>query len=476
MKNWATKEGKTLEEMAVIALQVLTNYVGQSCAGDTHVVDLQIMEEMTNSLDLGHLIRHGGLSPTTLPEFLKQYLDHSMHMHHPGYIGHQVAVPHPAAGVADLIHGVIGNPMSIYEMGPAAAAVESELVSWMLEKLGWYGEGSGLFTGGGSLSNIHAMLTARSKIDPQAWKEGPAQDLVVLAPDNAHYSIARAVSIVGLGSRSVIPIPTDANEVVIAVELEKIITEQKRKGLRIMAVVVNACATSTGLYDPLQEIGSICNAHEVWLHVDSPHGATALLSEKYKNLLKGIELADSLSWDAHKMMQTSALSTALLFKNKKDFQKTFAQKGSYLFYEKENPGYDVLPYQIECTKGGIAFKLFLVLAVIGESGMAEFIESIYDRTRAFADIIKERPGFESPFPVESNIICFRYKPEKYDQLRLREKIIRTKSFYITSTEVKGVRFLRLVVMHLGTTERTICDLLNLIEKIAGDTTDEILCK
>jgi L-2,4-diaminobutyrate decarboxylase len=311
------------------------------------------------------------------------------------------------------------------------------------------------------------MLAARAVIDPEAWAKGVKKDLVVLAPENTHYSIARAISITGLGSEAIVPIPTNQYEVVESGKLEALIERQRDLGKEIMAVVANACATATGLYDPVDEMADVCLEKECWFHVDSPHGATALLSGKYTHLLKGIQKADSMIWDAHKMMQTSSLSTGVLFKNKKHYHGTFTQKASYLIHEKENPGYDVLPYQIECTKTAIATKLFFVLAAIGEKGMSEFIEKLYDNSRNFSQIIDSRPGFSCDIPVESNIICFRYKPDMYDQLKLREKLIKTGEFYITSTEVKGLRYLRLVVMHQGTTSKNIEALLDKIEEISS---------
>lgn len=443
----------------------LSSYLEKSQKAQTHVVNLRPMSEISEELKISELIRSGGLDNENLTDFLRAYLDNSMHMHHPHYIGHQVAIPHPAAALADMIHGLICNPMSIYEMGPAAATIEVDMINWMLEKVGWQINGAGLFTHGGSLANIHAMLAARSAVDPDAWTKGVTKNLVVLAPENTHYSIARAISIIGLGSETTIPIPTDRHEVVLPDRLQSLIREQRSQGKQIMAVVANACATSTGIYDPVDEMADICQENNCWFHVDSPHGATALLSGKYQSLLKGIEKADSMIWDAHKMMQTSSLSTGLLFREKRHFQQTLNQKASYLIHEKENPGFDVLPYQIECTKSAIATKLFFVLAAIGEKGMGKFIDTLYDNSREFAKIINDRPGFDCHIPVESNIILFRYKPEIHHQLHLREKLVKTGEFYITSTEVKGVRYLRLVVMNESTNRTTIEALLDKIQAI-----------
>ena len=451
--------------LAEKAIAELTDYLASSEEGEGAVVDLKSWKEISDILELPHYIRKGGLRPEGIAGFLKNYLQLSMHMHHPKYLGHQVAIPHMGSMMGDLIHGVIANPMSIYEMGPSAATVELEMVRWMLEKTGWSDTGSGVFTHGGSLANIHAMLSARAAIAPDAWENGVPDDLVVLASENAHYSIARAIGIIGLGTAAIVGIPTDENEVIIPRTLERIIADQRAKGKRIMAIVANACATATGLHDPLREIGTIAQKENIWFHVDSPHGATALLSDKYKSYLDGLEIADSMVWDAHKMMQTGSLSTALLYRDKSKMQQTFRQKASYLFHEKENPGFDILPYQIECTKSGLATKLFLVMAMEGEEGMARYIDTVYDLAQQFHRMMLKRKGFSSPFPVESNIVCFQYLAGKLNQLKLREKLVATGEFYISSTEIRKTRYLRIVIMNPSSDAQILEGLLDHIEAL-----------
>ena len=361
-----------MEEAGRIVLRALSQYMEESQAGLGPVVTLEPLASISKELRLDRYIREGGLDLKGLQAFLQSYLHHSMHMHHPAYIGHQVAVPHFASALSDLVHGIIGNPMSIYEMGPPAAAAEQAVIRWMLEKVGWTEDGGGILTNGGSIANLHAMLAARAWIAPEAWSEGNPTDLTVLCPENAHYCINRAVSIMGLGSQCITGIPTDRNEMIIPDKLYDVLRNQQKNDRRIMAVVANACATSTGLYDPIEEIAQICRENKVWFHLDSPHGATAMLSVKYRHHMKGAEMADSMIWDAHKMMRTSPLCTGILFRKKTYLENTFSQKASYLFHEKDNPGIDILAHQIECTKSALGTRLFMVLASMGEKRNGQF--------------------------------------------------------------------------------------------------------
>lgn len=474
---------KALKATTKVVLDKLADYLEESQLGKGKVLVQKPAEELAKIMQLEKWIKEGGLTPQKAGAFLDTYLPNTQHMHHPHYIGHQVSVPHVASGIADFIHGVINNPMAIYEMGPAGAAIERTVVNWMLEKVGWFkgshlgdfswqeGSGGGILTHGGSMANLTALSAARAAIAPEAWIEGTPSDLVVLGSDVAHYSIARSISIMGMGKKSVLPVAVDDLEVMRPEDLMPVYQKAKEEGKRVMAVVANACATATGLYDPLDEIGHFCEENNLWFHVDGAHGASALVSDKEKHLLKGIQRANSMIWDTHKMLRTSTLCAAVLFKDAQILGKTFQQKGSYLFYEKESVGFDIISYAVECTKAGIGTKLFWVLAAEGEKGMAQFVEKQYQDTRQFREIIHQQPDFHCPYIPEANIICFQYT--KYGttndfQLAIQNEIVKRGDFYITSSEVRGVRYLRLTVMNPLTTGEHIRNLLEEIIVVAAD--------
>ena len=128
----------TLSKLGSIVLKKLTTYFGESQEGKGKVLQQIPPSEMAAQMNLEAFIRNGGLTPENMHTFLDPYLENSQHMHHPGYMGHQVAVPHIASGLADMVHGVINNPMAIYEMGPSASVLEGTIINWMLEKVGWF--------------------------------------------------------------------------------------------------------------------------------------------------------------------------------------------------------------------------------------------------------------------------------------------------------------------------------------------------
>ena len=458
--------GQDLLRSGRTVLDALARYLDASQAGRGPVVALRPVADLACELRARDAIQGGGLD-TALEAFLESYLAGTTRMHHPGYMAHQVAVPHPLAALADLVHGLTNNPMAIYEMGPAAVALELSVIDWMLERAGWptsrwpgvgsaAGQhGAGVLTHGGSLANLTALLAARAAIAPEAWQHGTPSDLVVLGPPSAHYSIARAVSILGLGARAFSPLPVDEAEVILADAVPAACAEVEARGRRVLAVVANACATSTGYYDPLEQIGQFCRAGGYWLHVDGAHGASALASPRERHWMSGIEHASSLTWDAHKMLRTSALCTAVLFRDERAFDSAFQEEASYLFYGNNAAGVDLIHRTVECTKAGLGLKLFLSLAMQGEAGVARYVENRCDAARRFARAIRARAGFECPFEPQSNIVCFRWGTDNVTQVAIREALLREGDYHISSTEVRGTRYLRLAVMSPATDDRTI---------------------
>ncbi|MER6943537.1 aminotransferase class V-fold PLP-dependent enzyme [Nonomuraea sp. NPDC000554] len=441
-------------EAAAITVEELAAYVNESQHGHAPVLRRQPPGELADRLGLSDLIAKGGITPETYRAFLRTFLAEGTRLHHPGFLAHQTASPDFPAALADFVHGATNNPMAIYEMGAASATVEFEVLRWMLEKVG-FPAGGGVLTHGGSLANLTALLAARARAVPDAWEGGVPGDLVILAPPSAHYSIARAASILGLGQRAIVPLETDELGRIDITRLPEI------SGKRVMALVASACATGTGLYDDLRPIGEWCRERGVWFHVDGAHGASALLTDRHRHRLDGVELADSVIWDAHKMLRTSGLAAAVLVRREQDLDAAFKQEASYLFYGDQ--GFDLIRRTVECTKAALGLKIFLNLAWRGEEGLGGYVARQYATAHRFWELARRRPGFDLPYEPESNIVCFRYG--QGDQAELRERLMRNGSFYLTSTELNGVRHLRVTVMAPATDDATLEALLDEIASL-----------
>lgn len=446
------------------------------------MVRVRAVDELTRLMELDRLPSGEGIDDDDFANLIETFLDHATNVHSPAYTAHQIAVPHYAAALADLISGTLANGMSVYEMGPAAGAMEIAAIDWMLAKIGWQPTGrnrdrrpsdgrqagGGVLTHGGSLANLTAMLAARAAIAPRAWTQGTPEELVVVAPECAHYSLSRAVATMGLGTCALIAAPTDALGRARPEELPDCLDRVASSGRTVMAVVANACATATGIYDPIREIGEICRERGLWFHVDGAHGASALLHPIERAKMDGVELADSVVWDAHKLLQTSALCAAVLLRNGDHMTGAFRQDAVYVTEGSREIGHDFIPHQFECTKAPLGLKLMLVLALAGERGLAETIGAVVESTRSFHDLIEDREGFECLCAPESNILCFRIDGDDALQTRIRKAILLDGDFLLSQADVGGRRWLRMAVMNPLTDEATIVALLDRIEAIAAE--------
>lgn len=450
----------------------LDEFLKASSTGDTHVIQQLPMDELIEMMSLDSHIQQGGLHGDSLDEFLTTYLEQCTRLHHPGFLAQQVAPSHPSGALGSLIDGVTNNAMAIYEMGPAASSLEYFMLNWMISKVGWKtvpaskqldqdsDHAGGTLTHGGSLGNLTALLAARSATIPEAWDKGVPSNVVVLVPEQSHYSLKRTVGILGIGASNCMAIPADTAGKVRPTGLKQQIESLQAQGKKVMAVVANGCGTAVGLYDPISEIADICEEYGIWLHVDAAHGGMALVSDKFRYLFDGVERADSIVWDAHKMMMTPTVCAGVLVKDHRYLDHAFKTEASYLIHEKEQPGFDFLLRNVECTKAGLGLRFFMSIASQGEQQLVNYYNTTVDLTLKTADWINRQNDMRLAVMPETNILCFQLlspndnsmSDEKFEQrlFKIRTEILSEGNFYISTTAYQGQRWLRLVVMSSNT--------------------------
>ncbi|HRK73081.1 MAG TPA: pyridoxal-dependent decarboxylase, partial [Rhodothermales bacterium] len=256
--------------------------------------------------------------------YWKTVVARSIHLHHPRYMGHQTAVVANEAALSALVGAVLNNGMAVYEMGAVSTAQEQILVEVLAQALGFGFQAGGFLTSGGTLANLTALLTARAvKTNRDVWEEGMQEPLALLVSEEAHYCVDRAVRIMGWGSAGIIRIPTNSRMQMDTTSLPSAYEEACASGKKVVALVGSAGSTSTGSFDPLNELADFAGKHQLWFHVDGAHGAAVTFSDKYKLLLRGIERADSVVMDFHKLLGTPGLTTALVYRNGADSFRTF---------------------------------------------------------------------------------------------------------------------------------------------------------
>lgn len=433
-----------------------------------------------------------------------EMLQRGHNLHDPRYMGHQVPAPVPIAGLFDAVGSVTNQVMAIYEMGPWATAVEQAMVQRLAEYLNWeHGRYAGFVTHGATLANLNALLVARNVALADSWNRGvadfdrthhlqssqklgseksslkaglqqadfqPSPVLVVQA--DAHYSIARSAGILGLGTRQVVKIGLDERRRMNVEELDQTLQSLKAEGRTIVAVVACACSTPIGAFDPLNEVADVCQRHNVWLHVDAAHGGSALTSARHRHLVDGLERADSLVWDAHKMLFVPALCAFLFFKNKQHSYEAFQQNAPYLFdpCAPDMAEYDLGLRTVECTKRAAAFGLWGTWSLFGPQLFSDLIDVTFALGQSLYEKLKAAPDFETIHEPQCNIVAFRYLPatirnadlqtQDVFQRQLRRRVIESGAFYLVAANIGGKDVLRVTLINPLTTDQHLDQLLD----------------
>lgn len=412
-------------------------------------------------------------------QLLTKILERGHNLQHPRYIGHQVPAPSPIAGLFDAIGAVTNQVMAIYEMGPFSTAVEHALVDALGQKVGWKpGEFSGLITHGGSLANLTGLLTARNVSLGESWESGVPNDAVLVTQADSHYSVMRSAGILGIGAKNVVKVGLDSKRRMDVDRLDSTLTDLRSRNVPIAAVCAAACGTPIGAFDPLREVAEVCRKHEVWLHVDAAHGGAAIFSERHRHLLDGLEFADSVVIDAHKMMFVPGLCAFVFYRNAEHRFRAFAQDAPYLFdpTKPELAEFDQGAKTIECTKRAAGFGLWGLWSMFGPQLFGDLVDITFATARRWHEMLVEAPDFEPLHEPQCNIVTYRHLPRQLlgasdaeigdFQMKLRRGVIETGDFYLVSTKVDGVGALRNVVINPLTDESDLTALLECLRASA----------
>lgn len=325
------------------------------------------------------------------------------------FFGYVLGSGEPVAAVADLLASVLNQNVTAWRSGPAAVTIEKTVVRWLTEAIGCPGF-HGHLTGGGSSANLMGLAMARESITP-ANESGVAHRGVVYASEQIHMSIPKGVALLGIGRENLHLIPTDSAFCMIPQELERRIVHDKDAGRTPLAVLASAGTVSTGAIDPFPQIAEIARRHGAWFHIDGAYGALAAIADRGK--FNGMELADSISLDAHKWLYQPLDCGCLLYRSAEAAQKAFSHTGDYARSLSQDPieGFAFFEESMELSRRFRALKLWVSLRY---HGMAEFREAIRKdlrQARRLAEAIRREPKLELLAPVELSAICFRHKGE-----------------------------------------------------------------
>ncbi|XP_037532395.1 acidic amino acid decarboxylase GADL1 [Nematolebias whitei] len=317
--------------------------------------------------------------------------------------------------VASFITEAIKTSLYTYEVAPVFTLMEDAVLKKMMEMIGWEEGGDGLFNPGGSMSNMYAVNLARYRFCPDLKEVGlySAPRLVLLTSQESHYSISKAAALLGFGTKNVYMVPSDDRGKMIPSALEEKIHLAQSEGAVPFFVNATAGTTVFGAFDPIDEIASICEKHNLWLHVDACWGGAVLMSKKHKHLLKGIQRVNSVAWNPHKMLMATLQCSAFLVRDKSSLlQRCHSAQASYLFQQDKfyDVSYDTGDKSVQCSRKPDAFKLWLMWKALGTNELEQRVNRALTMARYLVQEIKKREGFHLIMEPEFANVCFWYIP------------------------------------------------------------------
>jgi len=388
----------------------------------------------------------------------------------PRFWGYVLGSNEPVAALADLLVSVLNQNVTAWRSSPAGVTVERQVVQWIATAIGCPTH-TGSLCGGGSAANLMGLAIAREALLPA--NESGARPGIVYASAEAHMSIAKSMALLGLGRRQLRSIPTDSRFRLDTRQLEQAIAADLAAGNRPLAVVATAGTVNTGAIDPLQEIAAICARHVIWLHVDGAYGALAALAVPEK--FRGLELADSLSLDAHKWLYQPLDCGMLLYRNRAAAQTAFSFTAEYARTFASNPleGFAFFEESLELSRRFRALKLWLSLRYHGLQAFRAAIRSDLQHAQDLAQTVRGTPALELLAPVELSTVCFRYRPAPGTAVlnelnaQLLQQVIERGRVYLSNASINGQFALRACFVNHRTSDADVATIVPEVLAAAG---------
>ena len=351
----------------------------------------------------------------------------------------------------------------------AAGPSQLELVvlDWFREWIGYPESAGGVFTSGGSAASLDAFVAAREAAG------SPPRPTVYMS-DQSHSAMSRAAAIVGVRPGHVRKVPSDERFRIDMESLARAVAEDRAAGLEPIAVCGNAGATNTGAVDPLDAMADYCARERIWFHVDAAYGGFAVLTDRGKRALRGIERADSIAMDPHKWIFQPFEAGCLMVKDVRRLEAAFAVHPEYLQDTRsgsEQPNFSDRGLQL--SRSFRALKVWMSIQTFGLAAFRRSIAKGIDLAERAEAYIRGSDVLEIATPASLGVICFRFHPRgsNWSQARLERinervqaRVIDTGTAMMSSTRLRGAYSLRFCILNHTTSWQDVLRTLRAIER------------
>ncbi|BDD03797.1 pyridoxal phosphate-dependent decarboxylase family protein [Aureibacter tunicatorum] len=419
-----------------------------------------------------------------LVEIKKRYLDHAISFHHPTYVAHlncPVLIP---SLVGEMLASAVNTAIETWDQSTNATFIEQEILDWICSELDLGENADGIFTSGGSQSNMMGVLMARDhyafkhygiNLKEDGWFEEVSR-FKIFCSEKAHFSIKKNSGILGLGFNAVIPVKVDEHMRMCPVALEQAIAEEKAKGNIPIAIVATMGTTDYGSFDPLNQIVNIAKASDMWVHMDGAYGGCFAMTETHKHYFESIDMIDSATIDFHKTFYQPLCSSVFLLKNK-DLFKYVSYYADYLNPEdgRDEHRPDLIEKSLQTTRRFDALKMWFSLRVTGKKRIVSYLEQVHETIVEVASRMRGDAELELAHEPALSTIVFRFNPTGLDDeylnqinLHVKKTLFDSGRASVASTKLNGNLYLKFTLLNPNTGVEALLHIVEMIKQEAAE--------
>lgn len=399
-----------------------------------------------------------------LAQLERDVFPNNLHVDHPRFFAFVPGPNNFVSTMADALAAGFNIFNGTWLGGSAAGAVELGVVRWLCRVCGLPKSAGGLFVSGGSMANLTGLVAAR-----HSFLQDRLDGAMVYFSDQTHSSVERALHVIGFAREQMRRLPSDENFRLSLQKLSEAIASDRAKGLRPFCIIANAGTTNTGAIDPLNELADLAAKEKMWLHIDGAFGAAAILSERGKQMLRGLEGADSISLDPHKWLFQSFECGCVLVRDVALLKSAFQIKPDYLRDVHRNVAeFNPADHGVQLTRSFRALKVWLSLQTFGVAAFREAIDRGFELAEIAERELRARKGWEILSPAQMATVCFRFGDSDEVQTQLVDLMMRNGYALLTSTELRRVASLRLCTINPRTTKRDIIGTIDRLHQLARE--------
>lgn len=366
------------------------------------------------------------------------------------------------AAIGDLLAALTNRFSGMFYTSPGAQKIEGDVIQWMCRLFGLPETAWGTLTSGGTLANLLAILAAREKVPFAQWTKH-----AIYLSQECHVSIERALKAAGLAAVPTRKIPVDKNFRIDLPEFERILQEDARQGLRPWMLFANAGTTNLGAIDPLPKLAELCGRLGMWFHVDAAYGGFFILTETGKKLLRGIELADSVTLDPHKGLFQPYGCGALLVRDRANLRKAMAHSANYLAETESDTEISQSDYSLELTRHFRALRVWFSLKIFGELAFTKTLQEKLDLIEFANQEVAKIPGLELVIKEPELTALAFFAGDDDRTLRLHAELCRRGQVYLSTTRLRSRAAIRICILSFRTHKDDVQVCMNEIRDALG---------